>query len=134
MSKEYELYYRDSKAGRVSLCKCGMFYQLTCRFQTQEKGVFRLYADNGKEIIDLGQCVFYGQALGVERYMPVKSIGDGDLRFYVMEAGKTGTFVPIANDQPFYRFDELLNARFAIQFGRKGVLLDRNESDHSTAM
>ncbi len=134
MSEEYELYYHDSKAGRVRLCKCGMFYQLTCRFQTRGKGVFRLYVDNGTEIIDLGQCVFYGQALGVERYIPVKRIGDGGLRFYIMEAGKTGTFVPIANDQPFCRFDDLLNARFAIQSGRKGILLDRNALDHSTAM
>lgn len=134
LPKEYGLYYHGNNVGYVRLNRHGMFYQLTCRFQMKERSAFRLYVENEKGEIDLGQCVFYGQALGIERNMPVKHIGNGTLRFFVDTAVEGETFVSIADDQPFYRIEELLNARFTIQSGKKGILLDRRKADHATAM
>ena len=135
MSKEYGLYYHENQVGFVRLSKCGRFYSLTCRFQLQQQGAFRLFADSGKGRTDLGQCVQYGQALGAERYLPVNVIGEGELNFYILPAGSDGAFIPIDCERPFHQLDKLSNARFAVRSGRKGILLGAQKNqDYSTAM
>lgn len=135
MSKEYGLYHHENKVGFVKLSRSGMFYTLTCRYQLPEEGIFHLFADNGKEKTDLGRCVRYGQALGAERYLPIKRIGEGQLHFYILPAESDDIFIPIDDDQPFQQLDKLLNARFAIQSERKGILLNSEKNQgHSTAI
>lgn len=127
LNQEYDLYYNNKKVGFVQLSKNGMYYLLKCRFHLDRPGKYHLFARCGNEERDLGTCVPYGRELGIERCLPIKKIGEGQLLFTVAEAEENDLFVPVSADHPFPQLDRLVDGCFAVRCGVKGIVFRKTD-------
>jgi hypothetical protein len=131
LNQEFALYWNHKNVGFVRLSKKGMFYSLNCRFRPDKVEKYHLVMQCDGTEWDLGICVPFGRALGMERHFPIHRIGEGEMRFVVQSAEEVEGFAPIYDDQPFLSLGDLLNGRFAVINGVKGIVFAR-ESENIT--
>lgn len=122
---EYDLLYQGNKVGIVRLDKSGLFYFLKCKFQVDETRPLHLLCKEDNKETDLGLCGKYGASGGIKRRIPVKMLGEGKLRFILSDPKPNLRFIPVNSDCSFPHLDKLLQAKFTVQEGIKGILLDR---------
>lgn len=123
MGKVYDVYFMEQKAGQVTLKKEGLYWRINCRLQNIEKGYYRLNADNGSCIFDLGLCVPVSGGFGMNTRVSIKRIGEDNLRFFLKsgKSDKQDLFVPICAEEPFAYLQRLENAYLDRKDGILGV-------------
>ena len=122
---EYEVLFGKDKVGKVQVLREGLYYRFCCRCRLSGDVVCRLAVRCADKEEKLGVLVPVGDGFGLDRRIPVKNLGEGEMKFFLMPKGETlhGKFVPICPEEPFAYIARLKDAFLARQNGQIGVVL-----------
>lgn len=81
MAETYDITYEGATIGTASKEKQGLYYKFCCRCSLPDDGFYRIQVICGKHQEDLGICVPMEGFFGMDKKLPVKRLGEGELRF-----------------------------------------------------
>ncbi len=84
MAETYEIFYAGERAGTVQREKQGLYYLFSCRCRLPEEGLYRIHVICGERWEDLGICVPLDGAFGMDKKIPAKRLGEGDMTFELL--------------------------------------------------
>ena len=123
---DYEVYFGKDKAGRVQVTREGLYYRFLCRCRLSGDVVCRLLVRCGQMQENLGVVVPMGDGFGLEKKVPVKHLGEGNMEFVLTPKQDRigGKFVPIYPEEPFSYIARLKDAFLAQQNGQPGAVIN----------
>ena len=81
MAETYDITYDGAPVGTARTEKQGLYYVFSCRCRLPEDGLYRIHAICGEAREDLGICIPMDGAIGMDKKVPQKRIGEGMLTF-----------------------------------------------------
>ena len=126
---EYEVSFGKDKVGKVQVTREGLYYRFCCRCRITGDVVCRLAVRCGDREENLGVVVPMGNGFGLDKRIPVKHLGEGELSFFLMPKASLpeGKFIPIYPDEPFAYIARLKDAFLARKNGQIGILLQEKQ-------
>ena len=120
----YEVYLGDKRVGTVEVARQGLYYRFRCRCSLSGEVICKLVVTCGGREENLGVLVPEGDGFGLETRLPVKRLGDGEMKFRVVprHTGVTGNFVPLAPEEPFAYITRLKDAYLEKRDGQVGIV------------
>lgn len=121
---EHEVFFGKDKAGKVQVLREGLYYRFICRCRLTGDVVCRLMVCCGDCHENLGVVVPMGDGFGLDKRIPVKHLGEGEMSFSLIPKHDhvAGKFVPIYPEEPFTYIARLKDAFLARQNGQVGVV------------
>ena len=150
MAETYDITYDGEPVGAARMEKMGLYYVFSCRCRLPEEGLYRIHAINGETREDLGICVPIGSAFGMDKKIPAKRLGEGDLTFELLpkdwkpqpvmtepepaetepqpnpmeeEIEQEELFIPVSDEEPFDYLDKLEDARMEVRDDVTGIVV-----------
>ena len=122
---EYEVALGKDKVGKVQVTREGLYYRFCCRCRLSGDVVCRLAVRCAEKEENLGVLVPVGEGFGLDKRIPVKNLGEGEMEFFLMPKREDaqGKFVPICPEEPFAYIARLKDAFLARQNGQVGVVI-----------
>lgn len=121
---DYGVVFGGTEIGRASVVREKLYYRIACSCALTDNRIHRLEVSCGDRSADLGILVPENGVFVLSTRIPVNRIGEGEMRFAVIEkesAVKAGRFVPIKPEEPFRYLSRLKNAFLEIREGQKGA-------------
>ncbi len=119
----YEIICGDSVVGTAEVKIEGLYYRFLCRCTPPDEGIYRIHVSDGTNLRDLGICVPEGDRFMLIARVPVKYLKE-DMTFRLTSAREEKIKIPVATGEPFDELDKLESARFQIENGQPGILID----------
>ena len=131
MENTYSVQFGTQQVGKVQVWREGLYYRFFCRCRISGDVVCRLAVRSGEKEEILGVVVPVGEDFGLEKRIPAKRLGEGQMEFFLVTKGslpirenrQTGQFVPIYPEEPFAYIAQLKEAFFIRQNGQAGVMI-----------
>ena len=125
MEGNYEVVFGQKTVGKVQVLRQGLYYRFLCHCQLTGDVVCRLGVRCGDKLENLGVVVPTGDGFGLDKKVPVKQIGEGNMAFYLMPKHDkvAGQFIPICPEEPFAYIERLKDAFLTYQNGQAGALI-----------
>ena len=122
---EYEVLFGKDRVGKVQVLREGLYYRFFCRCRLSGDVVCRLAVRCGEKEENLGVVVPVGDGFGLDKRLPVKNLGEGEMTFFLMPKQERleGKFIPIYPEEPFSYIARLKDAFLARQNGQIGVII-----------
>lgn len=122
MRREYEIYMGSECVGTAYVTTEGLFYHIYCLCQLSGSVPCRITVTGDREA-DLGICVPLKDGFGIETRIPIKRVGNGELRFRVSPKHRANTesFIPLSADEPFRYIQRLKDAYLLRRYGQVGL-------------
>ena len=132
---DYDVFLGKDKVGKVQVLREGLYYRFLCRCRLSGEVVCRLLIRCGEKQENLGPVVPIGDGFGLEKRLPVKHLGEGEMEAYLMPKQDvvSGKFVPIYPEEPFGYIARLKDAFLARQKGQPGVVIPEPVNTSGTA-
>ncbi len=126
LSTVYEIYYGKDKAGTVQVLREGLYYRFICRCKLPGDVVCRLAVRCADKQENLGVVVPMGDAFGLDKRIPVKRLGEGEMTFHLSPRHDyiQGKFIPIYPEEPFAYITRLKSSFLAKQNGQIGITIE----------
>ena len=127
LEEYYTVCFNDRDAGKVQLIRQGLYCRVICRCQVPGDRVFRLYSVGSDCRENLGVVVPEGDGFVLDRKIPAKRLGEGNIRFLLSDTDvqpdnvSGGTFVPICPEEPFLYIERLKTAFLQSENGKIGI-------------
>ena len=128
MEENYPVFFGKNPVGKVQVLRQGLYYRFICRCRLSGDVVCRLAVRCGDSQENLGVVVPVGDGFGLDKKVPVKHLGEGEMSFFLAPRNDYvfGKFVPISPEEPFAYIARLKDAFFLRQGGQAGVMI-KNE-------
>ena len=125
MEGNYPVMFGQETVGKVQVLRQGLYYRFICFCRMTGDVVCRLTVVCGDKRESLGVVVPTGDGFGLDKKVPVKQIGEGELRFSLVPRHEQvqGKFVPLSPEEPFAYIARLKDAFLAHQNGQAGVVI-----------
>ena len=126
---EYAVMMGNEQAGKVRVQREGLYYRFCCRCRLSGDVVCRLAVRCGEREENLGVLVPMEEGFGVDKRIPVKHLGEGEMEFLLLPKSDRigGMFIPIRPEEPFAYIARLQDAFFARRNGQAGVVLNNKQ-------
>ena len=126
---EYEVCLGKEPAGKVRVTREGLYYRFRCRCRLSGDVVCRLAVRCADREENLGVLVPEGDGFSLDRHLPVKNLGEGEMSFFLMpkHEGLRGEFIPICPEEPFAYIARLKDAFLARQNGQTGIVIKEKQ-------
>lgn len=126
MVGNYEIFFGKDKVGKVQVLREGLYYRFICRCRLTGDVVCRLAVRCGEKQENLGVVVPMGDGFGLDKKLPVKRLGEGEMEFFLgpKHDRVMGKFVPIRPEEPFAYISRLKTSFLVRQNGQAGILLE----------
>ncbi len=125
--ERYSVLLNNADVGIVQIERQGLYYSIVCRCAPISQGIYKLIVTNGEDRIDLGILTPKDGFFVVNKRIPIKNLGAGELSFYIVahsdNVSRSGCFVPVEIDKPFPRLQDIDRARFTCVNGVPGLLI-----------
>ena len=122
---QYDVYEGDRVVGSTTLELEGLYYRVYSFCENVTKEFPRLYAVLGERRIKIG--VFKTQDTGfvLDKRIPAKSLDLSSVTFSldITDSHRQGGFIPVSSQNAIPDISVIMNARFYIQDGKKGILV-----------
>ncbi len=120
---EREVTVGSRSVGRVQVRRQGLYYVFHCRCTLSGETPWRLEAACGEKKEDLGVLVPMDGGFGLDTRRPVKTLGEGKLRFTLLpkRIPHRTNFAPIYPEEPFAYIQKLKNAFLETRNGQLGA-------------
>ncbi len=131
MTRTYPV-LRDGREAAQVLCGTeGLYYRVACCCRLEPGAMYDLMAEGTAGRENLGLLAPSGGLFRLERRVPVKHLGEGELRFYLAAhgAGQSETLVPVTAGEPFAYLHLLQHARLVIKDGTPWILLAKKSKN-----
>ncbi len=129
MERKYSIMIGQQHAGKVLVCRQGLYYRFSCRCSLSGDIIYRLMVTCGSVRENLGILVPKEGGFGLDTKIPVKRIGEGELSFLLVpkQEEHSGTFVPISPEEPFAYISRLKESFFLLQNGQPGICMTQKQ-------
>ena len=119
MEGTYEVNKNGQVVGRATVTREGMYYQIRCRCDLNEEGMFRLVIDFEDDRIDLGILVPDGKGFGLQTRINTKTLGQGSPAFSILPRRESiqHTVIKLCPEEPFRYLSRLEDAFLAKRNG-----------------
>ena len=121
--KRHEVYKEQSAVGTVLLDRRGLYWTISCRCQREMGRGMRLTVAGDPGPVDLGILYPMGDQFGLETTVPVKRLGEGELRFFLEKEENEGQYIELDPSKPFSGLDRLEDCRFRIRNEKPCIFL-----------
>jgi hypothetical protein len=120
---EYEIKLGGQTIGQARVSRQGLYYCLDCHCKLSGETMFRLVVSCDNNTEDLGLLIPERDRFVLRTRLPVKRLGEGQLRFEVRPKlpQKQETFIPLSPEEPFEYLQRLENAYLQIRDGQIGI-------------
>jgi hypothetical protein len=124
----YDVFLGTSVAGNATVEKQGLYYLVRGLCVLEPGAMFRLVASCGGRQADLGILVPGDGGFQLSTRIPVKRLGEGQMRFCLLPRHESvkGMFIPLAPEEPFSYISKLRNAYLEQRNGTPGVVIQEN--------
>lgn len=125
----YSVLLGPQHAGKVMVQRNGLYYHFNCSCDLPADNIYRLIVTCDSKQENLGVLVPHGNRFTLEKKIPAKRIGAGDMTFKVIPKKEThsGTFMPISPEEPFAYISRLKQAFFLLQNETPGIYITKNQ-------
>ena len=127
----YDVTLAGENVGNVQVRKEGLYLSFQCRCHLSGEVMYHLILRQDAREENLGLLVPVGKAYGLEKKLPAKQVGQGNMRFLLRPRHEksAGRFVPIRAEEPFAYLRFLGEAFLAVRGGEVGAILpcEKNE-------
>lgn len=125
MEGNYPVFFGHENVGKVQVLRQGLYYRFLCNCHMTGDVVCRLTVVCGDKRESLGVVVPAGDGFGLDKKLPVKQIGEGEMSFFLAPRHDRiqGKFVPIYPEEPFAYIERLKDAFLAHQNGQAGIVI-----------
>ena len=108
MDETYDIVFEGVPVGTAQMQRQGLYCRFCCRCRLPDEGLYRIHAICGRTREDLGICVPMDGGFGMDKRIPAKRLGEGEMSFELVpkdwvspaatagEAGMEHTAVPQA--------------------------------------
>ena len=123
MQEYYSITQNGNPVGKMAVSVQGLYYRFTGRCTLSREEIFRVEVTCGDRRESLGVLVPSGEEFVVDTRLPVKQLGEGELRFTVAPKRQeiTGQFVPILDEEPFAYITRLKESFLEVRNGQPGI-------------
>ncbi len=113
-------------AGSVCVTKEGLYTRFFCRCKLPDGQIYRLFVFCDGRGTDLGICVPQGEYYVVNKMVPSRQTGDGEMCFQVLSAADKpkDKVIPVLCNEPFLLISQLERMRLCVDNGRYGILVE----------
>ena len=77
MAETYDITYDGAPVGTARMEKQGLYYLFSCRCRLPDDGLYRIHVRCGETREDLGICVPFADAFGMDKKIAAKRLGVG---------------------------------------------------------
>ena len=120
----YKIIYNDTVVGTAEVKKEGLYLHFVCKCAPPDKELYRIQVSDGVDNRNLGICVPEGNSFYLNTRVPSKHFANEQLSFRMIPARSDNKVIPVATDVPFEDLEQLKTARFQIENGQPGILID----------
>ena len=154
MAQTYEIKYGDMSMGTARAERQGLYLSFSCRCRLPEDGMYRIHVISGANRVDLGICIPLDGAFGMDKKLPAKRLGEGELLFELVAKDWTPLvetapepectvaeqpapepaadttdepapqFIPVSEEEPFEYLDKLERAHMEIADSQPCIVID----------
>ena len=126
MIEKYDILLGSQLVGKAEVTREGLYYRFCCQCDLSGEVMYQLKVICGEKENSLGICVPVTGGFGVNKCLPIKTVGEGNFSFYVSprHSDLKGKFIPIRADEPFTYIENLQNMHLEFCNGGPGVLID----------
>ncbi len=125
MELVYDVFLADKPVGAASVKKEGLYYVFSCQCQLSGQVLYTLAASCGEQTVNLGVCVPRGNGFGLKTRVPIKRLGEGQMKICAVPKHRElkGKFIPIRPEEPFAYIKYLQNAYLEVRDAQLGVVI-----------
>ena len=125
MEGSYEVCFGKDTVGKVQVLRQGLYYRFICRCRLTGDVICRLVARCGEKQENLGIVVPMEDGFGLDKKIPVKQIGEGNMDFLLVPKHDQlmGKFVPICPEEPFAYITRLKESFLVRKDGQVGLVI-----------
>ena len=117
----YKLYREQNLVGEVEMNREGLYYRICCRCKPTKEILRLIHRGSGGELL-IGVCGPASWGFGIERWVPIKALGNGPHCFYLAEPQDVPVkFYALNHQIPLQLQDKLEQCRFAVRDGVPGL-------------
>ena len=126
MEESYCVTLCGKEVGKVLVRRQGLYYSFSCRCTLPGDMIYRLMVTCGNIQESLGVPVPTDGRFVLEKKLPVKRIGSGNLSFVLVpkHEQKEIIYVPISPEEPFAYISRLKNAFLSQKEGCVGIYIE----------
>lgn len=123
MEKSYAVTLSGSPTGKVTVQRRGLYYLFSCRCSLYGDIMYQLMVTCGSVRENLGILVPQQGIFVLNRQLPVKRIGEGDMSFILVpkQSAPTEKFIPICPEEPFAYISRLKESFLVLRNGQPGI-------------
>lgn len=125
MEGSYEVCFGKDTVGKVQVLRQGLYYRFICRCRLTGDVICRLVVRCGEKQENLGIVVPMEDGFGLDKKIPVKQIGEGNMDFLLVPKHDQlmGKFVPICPEEPFAYITRLKESFLVRKDGQVGIVI-----------
>ena len=124
MDGTYPVTYLAETVGSVSLCRKGLYYELSCCCRVNGKKMLRLVMNGAGQTEDFGLLIPQNGRLELTKRIPAKRLGAGEMIFVLQcREDLHQTYYTVDPAQPVSFLHRLEECRLAVRNGKAGILL-----------
>lgn len=125
MKQTFDVYLGNEVTGLAQVEKRGLYYRISCRCRLTGAVIYRLVVTCGDKDVKLGVFVPDADAFSTVTTIPIKHIGDGQMRFKIapIHAPVEEHFIPLTATEPFAYISQLENAHLQRRDDTVGIVL-----------
>lgn len=125
MELVYDVFLADKPVGAASVKREGLYYVFSCHCQLSGQVLYTLAASCGEQTVNLGVCVPKENGFGLKTRVPIKRLGEGQMKIYAVPKHRKlkGKFIPIRPEEPFAYIKYLQNAYLEMRDTQLGVVI-----------
>lgn len=130
MEGTYPVTYLGEKVGTVTLCHCGLYYDLRCRCRSVGENMLQLILTENEQHIDLGLMMPNQNQLELIKRIPVKQLRITQPDFSLKRRiDDNSIFVSVESEHSFPYLHRIMDCFFDVYSGKKGVKLPKENND-----
>ena len=125
MEGNYPVFFGKNPVGKVQVLHQGLYYRFVCHCRLSGDVVCRLVVRCEDNQENLGVVVPAGDGFTLDKKIPSKRIGEGELEFLLVpkQDRLNGKFVPIRPEEPFAYIARLKESFLVRQGTQVGIIL-----------
>lgn len=127
MEQNYAVTLYGKNVGKVRVSRQGLYYHIVCRCRMDSSIIYRLIVSGDLTRENLGILVPECGDFILRTKIPVKKIGDGNLKFMLVPKQEdiSGPFVRIIPEEPFAYISHLKECFLVLRDGQPGVCIGK---------
>ena len=114
MADTYEIQYQGKSVGSVRTHKQGLYHCFHCRCSLPDDGMYRIHVISGDKREDLGICIPVEGKFGMDKKIPMKRLGEGELTFQLVPKDWSPQEIPVIEEPGQMRHEEVIMEEEAV--------------------